>query len=152
MKVSRRLRHLALAALAMIAAGVPAAPPLAQADEAFKVVVHSSYPQSSIGRDELTRVFLKRVEHWVHGAKAAPIDLPVTAPAREGFSQAVHGRRASAIKSYWQQQIYSGRGVPPPEAASDEEVVAFVRANPGAVGYVSASARTDGVKVVEVRD
>jgi hypothetical protein len=46
----------------------------------------------------------------------------------------------SAVESYWQQAIFSGRSVPPLEKASDAEVLAFVRANPGAVGYVSGGA------------
>ena len=59
--------------------------------------------------------------------------------------------RISAIESYWRQQIYSGRGVPPPVKATDADVVAFVAANPGGIGYVSAAADTAGVKVVEIR-
>ena len=35
--------------------------------------------------------------------------------------------------------------------ASDDEVLAFVRATPGAIGYVSAGASTSGVKVITVR-
>jgi hypothetical protein len=55
------------------------------------------------------------------------------------------------VKSFWQRQIFSGSGVPPQERASDEEVLDFVRANPGAVGYVSSDTPNGaGVKVLEV--
>ena len=124
----------------------------AEQPAAFKVIVNPANPTSALARAELSRIFLKRLDHWEHGIKVLPIDLPVTAEVRESFSQAVHGRRASAIKSYWQQQIYSGRGVPPPEGGSEEEVVAYVRANPGAIGYVSPATRTDGLKAIELRD
>jgi hypothetical protein len=33
---------------------------------------------------------------------------------------------------------------------SDAEVLAFVRGNPGAVGYVSEAAQVSGVKVLEI--
>jgi ABC-type phosphate transport system substrate-binding protein len=36
-------------------------------------------------------------------------------------------------------------------ARSDQEVLDFVRTNPGAVGYVSASAATGGVKVLTIQ-
>ena len=80
-----------------------------------------------------------------------PVDLSANSPVREAFSLAIHERDVNAVKSYWQRQIFSGRGVPPPEKASDSEVLAFVRANPGAVGYVSSgTAVGSGVKVLEV--
>ena len=69
---------------------------------------------------------------------------------REAFSRHVHGKPARAIKQYWNQQIYAGRAVPPPELAGDAKVVAFVLANPGAIGYVSADATITDVKLVTV--
>ena len=62
-------------------------------------------------------------------------------------------KSVSAVKSYWQQQIFSGRGVPPTERSTDSEVLAYVRSNPNAIGYVSSAAALGGsVKVVTVRD
>ena len=90
---------------------------------------------------------------WINGTTAMPVDQAASSDIREAFSLEVHGRDVGAIKSYWQRQIFSGRGVPPPELASDREVLDFVRANQGAVGYVSTSAKTgDGVKVLAVTD
>jgi len=55
------------------------------------------------------------------------------------------------VKSYWQQQIFSGRDVPPVEKSSDAQVVAFVKQNPGAIGYVAEGTDTAGTKVVTVQ-
>jgi hypothetical protein len=63
----------------------------------------------------------------------------------------VHARSVAAVKSYWQQVIFSGRGVPPPELESDEAVIRHVTRSPGAVGYVSGAANVRGVRVVSVR-
>jgi hypothetical protein len=54
------------------------------------------------------------------------------------------------VRRYWAQRVFSGRGVPPPELANDSEVVKFVAAHSGAIGYVAADAALAGVKVVEV--
>jgi hypothetical protein len=43
------------------------------------------------------------------------------------------------------------RDVPPPIGRSDAEVLAFVRANPGAIGYVSATADIQGARVLALR-
>jgi hypothetical protein len=56
----------------------------------------------------------------------------------------------SEVKSYWQQQIFSGRSVPPVEKASDAAVVKFVEATAGAVGYVAPDAPTGGLRVLKV--
>jgi hypothetical protein len=54
-------------------------------------------------------------------------------------------------KIYWNQQIFSGKGVPPPEADSTAAAVAYVLANPGAIAYLPADADPGRVKVIEVR-
>ena len=52
------------------------------------------------------------------------------------------------MAAYWQTLVFSGRDVPPVVRHSDEEVLSFVRTQPGAVGYVSAGASTEGVRVL----
>ena len=47
-------------------------------------------------------------------------------------------------------QIFSGTDVPPPEFSSDADVVAYVRARTGAIGYVSAVPADGSVKVVRL--
>jgi hypothetical protein len=55
------------------------------------------------------------------------------------------------VKSYWQQMVFSGRSVPPPEMDSEDQVVAFVLKNRGAVGYVSATTNVLGAKILPLR-
>lgn len=116
----------------------------------FRVVVNRENPVSAVTRDELSDLFLKKVTSWSSGTHALPVDQAEGA-VRWAFARDIHHRSAAAIRAYWQQRIFSGRDVPPPERENDEDVLAFVRRNPGAVGYVSAAAATDGVKVLEVR-
>ena len=79
------------------------------------------------------------------------MDLPAGSGARSAFSNDVLRKSVNAIKVYWQQEVFSGRDVPPPEKASVREVVAYVQANPGAVGYVPSGTSTSDCKVLEVR-
>jgi TonB family protein len=55
----------------------------------------------------------------------------------------------AASQARWQESN-SGRGEPPLSVASDREVLAFIRLKPGAIGYVSAAADLERVKVVSV--
>ena len=87
------------------------------------------------------------------GESSRPVEgEEIVQPAREEFSQAVIGKSTAEVKAYWQTVIFSGRGVPPMEAPSEQAVVQFVRTTPGAIGYVSATTPlAQGVRAVRVR-
>lgn len=142
---SRIAAVLAAALLAVFTAGAVAAAP-------FKVIVNEANAAVSVSKEELRGIYMGKSSNWRTGQKAAPIDLVADSHTREGFSESVLGKSVSAVLSHWQRQIFSGKGVPPPEVSSDQEVASFVRRNPGAVGYVSDAASVDGVRVVPVKD
>ena len=120
-------------------------------DDNYKVIVNPNNPVTEIDRDFLRDAFLKKAEEWGHGETIHPVDLASRFPARERFGREVLRKTPSQLKSYWNQQIFSGKGVPPPEADSAAAVVAFVVANPGAVGYVPMDTEVSGAKVVRIR-
>jgi ABC-type phosphate transport system substrate-binding protein len=116
------------------------------------VVVNAGNPAAEIDRETLSNVFLKRAAKWPAGGRVDPVDLPLKATAREAFTRDILHKSVSAVRTYWQQQIFSGREVPPPEKASDTEVLEIVKSAPEAIGYVSASAVLPaGVKILTVR-
>lgn len=117
----------------------------------FKVIVNAANSSTSMSTDEVARIFLKQSTKLATGVAAAPVDLAKGSTVRAAFSKTVLGRPVPAIESYWQQQIFSGKDVPPATKAGDDEVIAFVKANPGGIGYVSAGAAVSGVKVVELK-
>jgi ABC-type phosphate transport system substrate-binding protein len=144
---------LGLAAVLALAAGTPhpagARAPAAAID--FVVVVNAANPQTALPAAEVSNLFLQKVHKWESGERVRPVDLPETSPARESFSKAIHGRPTAAVKAYWQRMIFSGIDAPPPEKPSAAEVLAYVRANPGAIGYVPAGTQLpEGVKALKV--
>ncbi len=150
---TRSMTRAAVASLGCWAflAGLCGIAPAAHAqDLGFRIVVNPSNPVASLTVEDVGRIFLKKATKWENGMTIAPVDQGSSARVRGVFSDAVHGRSASAIVSYWQQQIFSGRGVPPVEKQSDAEVIEYVRAHPGAIGYVSPGATTAGVRVIEI--
>lgn len=129
-----------------------AAPRLAAAQQGgFVVIVHEANDADVIAAADLSAMYLKKVRRWPAGQEVVPVDLSENLATRESFSLAVHGKSTTAIKAFWQKMIFSGKAVPPVEKASDEDVIAYVRATPGAVGYVSgAAALGPGVRRVRV--
>jgi ABC-type phosphate transport system substrate-binding protein len=147
--VLRAVAGLATALALALAAGAPHPAAAAAAD--FVVVVNAANLQTTLPASEVSNLFLQKTHKWESGERVKAVDLPETSPARESFSRAVHGRPTSAVKAYWQRMIFSGIDTPPPEKPSAAEVLAYVRANPGAIGYVPAGTPLpDGVKALKV--
>jgi ABC-type phosphate transport system substrate-binding protein len=105
------------------------APTHRAAAQGFVVVANAAGP-ASISKEDLSRIFLKKSN------RLTPVDQDKDASVRGAFSKVVLGRPVTAVLSYWQQQIFSGGDAPPPEKGSDADVLAAVRANPRAIGYV----------------
>ncbi len=144
-----RLQALSIVAVAACLAAVSsgAAPP----EASHKVVVNASNPASSLAREEVARLFLKKTTTWASGQTVAPVDLGEDSPVRAAFSKAVLSKDVPTVKSYWQSIIFSGRGAPPPEKASEADALAFVRSNANAIGYVAGGTPLgDGVRVLTV--
>ena len=76
---------------------------------------------------------------------------PASSAARRRFSEDVLGRTIEAVRRYWNQQVFSGRGVPPPQVDSEAAVVEYVLTHPGAIGYVTETTDVRGAKVILVR-
>jgi ABC-type phosphate transport system substrate-binding protein len=147
--------RIAVAALLMSAAlGVGGAP--AADESSFVVITAASNPATSIKRQELARYFLKKTGRWGDGRGVVPVDQSAGSPVRAAFTRAVLAvegmGQISAVQNFWLQQVYSGRSTPPAVKATDAEVVAFVLANPGAIGYIAPIAAAGGVKVLTVVD
>jgi len=124
----------------------------AAAQDAVVVIVHADNPVSSFTTREVSDLFLKKAGTFPDGTKAVPVDLGERSDVRGAFSRWIHRKTTSAIKAYWQQMIFSGRGVPPPEKSSTADVMAFVRGQRGGIGYVpQGTPLSPGVKAVTVQ-
>jgi ABC-type phosphate transport system substrate-binding protein len=126
-----------------------AAPP---EEPAFRVIVHRSNPESATSVARLQALFMKTTTRWPGGAAVQPVELRGEPPARQEFARRVHGKSLAALKAHWNKLIFSGREVPPLELGSDDEIVAYVKANEGAIGVVSGAASTAGTKVLPLTD
>ena len=142
----------ALVALACLMAS--AKPVRSQTSEPARVtvVVNAANPIKQIDRDQLSSIFLKRVSRWPNGRAADPVDLAPSLVPRVVFSASVHKRSVGAVLAFWQQQIFSGRDVPPVEKGTEKDILEYVADHVEAVGYVSAATVLPvGVKTIHVR-
>jgi ABC-type phosphate transport system substrate-binding protein len=120
-------------------------------DERFIVIVHHDNAVTEVDRDFLRDAYLKKATDWSHGETIRPVDLSGRFGVRDVFTREVLRKTAAQLRSYWNQQIFSGKGIPPVEADSITEMIDYVAANPGAIGYLPAGTAPGRAKVVGVK-
>lgn len=122
--------------IALLAALWPAA------GTAGEVIAH---PSVSLGHDEVRDVFLGE-KQFAGTLRLVPVD---NAAAQESFLSHVLQTDLRKYAARWVKKTFREGMAPPAVKGSDAEVIAFVRANPGAVGYIAGSSRGAGVKLVQ---
>jgi ABC-type phosphate transport system substrate-binding protein len=147
MPAPRAIASIVALALAALSASVTAgeAP-----SSGYQVIVHPRNPAASVDRTFLADAFFENITRWPDGSLIRPVDLRPQETARSAFSRDVLKRSVEAVKAYWQQRIFAGRGVPPPELAREADVLSYVLRHEGAVGYVSGGFDIAGAKAVAV--
>jgi len=123
----------------------------ASSGPAYRVIVHPNNPAAYLNRKLVARIFLKKTTTWSNGQTIVPVDLPLESAVRRKFALEILGRSVSAVRSYWQQVLFSGRGLPPAELDNDQQVIKYVLSHPGAIGYIAGGTPSNGVKTVAVR-
>lgn len=118
--------------------------------QSFKVIVNNSNTVSTLTAKEVSDLFLKKKTKWPAGSVVIPVDLSSGSSVRENFSQKIHGKSTTAIRSFWQQAAFAGTASAPVEKSSDNDVIEFIKKTPGAIGYISAATPLNGVKQVTV--
>ena len=145
------MRVIVLAALVVAASALGG--DAAHADPpTYLVIVHPSNKTTKLEKKTIADTFLKKRTRWSDAGKTIlPVDQTKKSAIRKRFSEEVLGRNLSAVRTYWNQLVFSGRGVPPPEVDSDDDVVAYVLKHPGAIGYVAATANVKDARVVQIK-
>lgn len=116
----------------------------------FRVIVHPSNQTRILHSKELSNIFLRKVKFWPNEELILAVDLPIDSAVRKNFSEHILERSVMAVRSYWQQMIFSGRDVPPPELKSDDEIVSYVLNHANAIGYVSINASIKTAKIISI--
>ena len=116
-------------------------------------MVNRENPAAAMSHDAIARIFLLKSRRWPGGEAAAPVDQSMQSPVRESFTRTMLGQSLLAVQTFWQRQIFAGRGSPPPVRTSDDYVLAFVQEYRGAIGYVMEETPLPvTVRVLDVTD
>lgn len=112
------------------------------------VIIGHSSNTNSVSVEELQRLYTGKSSSFANGESALPLNLGDANSLRTSFDEKALGRSSSQIKAYWSKLVFTGKGTPPKEVSTEDEMVKLVSSNPNLLGYVSSSADVSGVKVL----
>ena len=112
-----------------------------------KVIANAAINSASMSDSELRSVFLLQRKTLKDGSAVEPV-LQKRGPVHDAFCKQFLSRDGEEIRIYYDGIVFTGKGSMPKQLNSDADVVKYVARTPGAIGYVSSSASTDGVKVL----
>lgn len=136
------------AAAVLLSAGLWCSPVQAADEVAAAVVVvvaHANVPR--VDAATLQRLYMGRTIE-VAGAVVTVVNQSPQAEVRARFLAQVVGTDEDRYVSYWTVRRHVGKGAPPREFGSAAELLAYVQATPGAIGYVAAADLKPGVNVI----
>jgi ABC-type phosphate transport system substrate-binding protein len=112
------------------------------------VVVNPKSGVERLSRDDVINIFMGRYRKLPSGQAAIPVDLPAAESVKAEFYHLLVGKDMDQIAAYWSRLVFTGRTAPPRQAESVENLIAYIAANPGAVGYLDSSDVDRRMKVV----
>lgn len=103
----------------------------------IKIIVNTQNQTKEVSRKFLSEAFLKKIVFWENGESIVPVDREFDADSRKEFSNRILNKSVTAVRSYWQQMIFSGQAIPPVELNSEDQVIQFVNTHVNAVAYIA---------------
>lgn len=109
------------------------------------VIAHQSMPKAD--QQTLQRLYTGRVIS-INQQAAQPLNLAPGDPIRKQFLETVLGQTEEQYVGYWLVRRYVGKGAPPQEFGSLDEMLSYIATTPGAVGYVPVARIPLGANVI----
>lgn len=112
-------------------------------------IVHPQTSAVSLSSDDVRAILVGNRTKWDSGG-VIKLAVLTSGPAHERVMQLHAQRSADQFDKHWKKLVFTAKGVMPYQASDEAAMVEYVAKTPGALGYVSASAVNDKVKVVPI--
>ncbi len=124
--------------------------PMAEEVEVI-VITNPSVPDADITAGDLQKIFLGKKTSWSDKSSVSPAILD-EGPVHEGFLKTYIKKTAKKFSGFWKKAVFTGTGTPPKSCKTEADIVAYVSATAGAVGYVGKGfSDLAGVKTISVK-
>lgn len=114
------------------------------------VIAHTSSPLNTLTREEIGRIYLKRMKHLPRAKQLElfPVSQSSLSKLQDAFYLHVTDKDQNQLRAYWARLLFTGKDKPPKDGKDDEGVKRLVAASPGTIGFIQSSALSNEFKVL----
>jgi len=116
----------------------------------YVVIINLKNPVTALSEKDVKNFYLGKKTVWDNGERVSVFTQTASAAHIE-FLRDVLGKTTQQYATYWKKSVFTGTGLPPQDFNSDMAVKEAVAAQPGAIGYISASALDASVKALNLQ-
>ena len=113
------------------------------------LIVNSANGAAKVSKKNVKKMLLGKMKKWKGGEKVVVGTLQ-GGKVHETFIKKFAGKTAKQFTNYWRKMVFSGKGKMPKSFESEEELIAFVAENEGALGYIDSATAHDSVKALPI--
>ncbi len=115
------------------------------------VIVNSDNPVSQLSRDQLRTLFAMRVSQWANQTPVHVYVLPDNHPLHIDFCKKILELFPYQLRRIWDRQVFSGTGIAPITVKSEQDMIAHIARDKGAIGYIRTIHAQHAIKAIEAR-
>lgn len=119
------------------------------ANEDYVIIANTNTPIETVNIPDLRSIYLGKKKKLGDGTDVMPV-YQTSGSTHKKFLSSVVKKTPGQFRTYWKRAVFAGGRVSFKRVRTEEELVAFVQENEGAIGYVSKDLDLDGVKVLGV--
>jgi len=134
--------------LLLLLLGLTLHPAISQAQDVF-IIANKNFAASQITTAELRDIFTGVRSRLADGTRSIPVALK-GGPAHEVFLKNYVQQNPDEFRVSWRKVVFTGKGSMIREFSSENALLDYVSATPGAIGYVSRITDIHSVKVLVV--
>lgn len=112
------------------------------------LAVNAASPLRSLSQKDALALYTGRIRSLPGVDSLTPLDQDHDGPVRAAFYQALTGQDIARINSYWARLHFTGQVHPPQAVGGDAAMLRRLRADAGAIGYLSSEPTDAGLRVL----
>ncbi len=112
------------------------------------VITNKSTGVDALTAAQVKSLFLQKEKSFSDGSSVVLADQSNGSAVRDEFGNKILGKSPKKLKRYWSKRVFAGKGVPPKVVGDDSAMKEWVAKTPNSLGYISADALDDSVKVL----
>jgi ABC-type phosphate transport system substrate-binding protein len=115
------------------------------------VVVNPKTASAGLDKSAMREIYTGNKTKWADGKKIEFVVLADSGDINETFMNQFVGKTVPQFVAFWKKQVFTGKGAEPKTVKTEKDVLDYVAATDGAIGYVAAGSVSGSVKAVPVK-